>query len=43
MGLFGIGERAAALGGEALVDSTPGEGTRVRVTIPLQALEARRG
>jgi two-component system sensor histidine kinase UhpB len=43
MGLFGIGERAAALGGEALVDSTPGEGTRVRVTIPLQALEAGRG
>ena len=42
MGLFGIGERAAALGGEALVDSTPGKGTRVRVTIPLQALEAGR-
>jgi two-component system sensor histidine kinase UhpB len=36
MGLFGIRERAAALGGEARVESTPGEGTRVSVTIPLE-------
>lgn len=43
MGLFGIRERAAALGGEALVESTPGVGTRVRVTIPLHALDAGRG
>jgi two-component system, NarL family, sensor histidine kinase UhpB len=35
MGLFGIRERAAALGGEARVESTPGQGTRVSVTIPL--------
>ena len=43
MGLFGIRERAAALGGVASVESTPGEGTRVRVAIPLQALEGPRG
>jgi two-component system sensor histidine kinase UhpB len=36
MGLFGIRERAAALGGEARVESTPGEGTRVSVMIPLE-------
>lgn len=42
MGLFGIRERAAALGGEATVESTPGEGTRVRVTIPMQALDVQR-
>jgi two-component system sensor histidine kinase UhpB len=40
MGLFGIRERAAALGGEARVESTPGEGTRVSVTIPLDGTEA---
>jgi two-component system sensor histidine kinase UhpB len=43
MGLFGIRERAAALGGVATVESTPGEGTRVRVAIPLQAMEAPGG
>jgi len=37
MGLFGIRERTAALGGEARVESTPGKGTRVSVTIPLGA------
>jgi two-component system sensor histidine kinase UhpB len=42
MGLFGIRERAAALGGEARVESIPGEGTRVSVTIPLGAPEATR-
>lgn len=36
MGLFSIRERAAALGGEATIDSAPGEGTRVRVRIPLE-------
>jgi two-component system sensor histidine kinase DegS len=40
MGLFGIRERAAALGGEARVESTPGEGTRVSVTIPLESTGA---
>lgn len=34
-GLFGIGERARALGGQARVDSEPGRGTRVAITIPL--------
>jgi len=43
MGLFGIRERAAALGGVATVESTPGEGTRVRVAIPLQAMEGPSG
>ncbi len=40
MGLFGIRERAAALGGEARVESVPGEGTRVSVTIPFEATRA---
>jgi two-component system, NarL family, sensor histidine kinase UhpB len=43
MGLFGIRERAAALGGKASVESSPGEGTRVRVAIPLYAPEGPRG
>jgi signal transduction histidine kinase len=33
-GLRNLRERAASLGGRAQVDSTPGQGTRVRVTIP---------
>jgi signal transduction histidine kinase len=33
-GLRNLQERATALGGRAEIDSTPGEGTRVRVTIP---------
>jgi signal transduction histidine kinase len=33
-GLRNLRERAAGLGGRAQVDSTPGQGTRVRVTIP---------
>jgi two-component system sensor histidine kinase UhpB len=37
MGLFGIRERAAALGGEARIESSPGAGTRVRVHIPLES------
>ncbi|MFC7726521.1 sensor histidine kinase [Nocardioides sp. GCM10028917] len=34
-GLVGIRERAAALGGRAYVESTPGEGTTVSVHLPL--------
>lgn len=41
MGLFGIRERAAALGGEAHIDSRPGEGTRVRVLLPLEVPPGR--
>jgi NarL family two-component system sensor histidine kinase LiaS len=33
-GLRNLRERAERLGGRAEIDSTPGEGTRVRVTIP---------
>jgi signal transduction histidine kinase len=33
-GLRNLRERADALGGRAEIDSTPGQGTRVRVTIP---------
>ena len=34
-GLLGMQERAMALGGALEVESAPGQGTRVRVTIPL--------
>ena len=36
LGLLGIRERMEALGGEATVSSTPGEGTRVALRVPLQ-------
>lgn len=35
LGLIGMQERASMLGGEVVVDSAPGEGTRVRFSIPL--------
>jgi two-component system sensor histidine kinase UhpB len=34
LGLFGMQERGAYLGGVVEIESTPGRGTRVRVTIP---------
>jgi PAS domain S-box-containing protein len=34
LGLLGMQERAVMLGGRVLVDSTPGEGTRVRIDLP---------
>jgi two-component system, NarL family, sensor histidine kinase UhpB len=34
LGLFGMQERGAYLGGSVEIESTPGSGTRVRVTIP---------
>jgi two-component system sensor histidine kinase UhpB len=36
LGLFGMGERAAYLGGRVDVQSAPGTGTRVRAEIPLR-------
>jgi len=35
LGLLGIRERLVALGGTLVISSTPGRGTRLRVTIPL--------
>ncbi len=37
LGLLGIRERVELLGGSVTIDSTPGEGTRVAVTVPLPA------
>jgi signal transduction histidine kinase len=37
LGLRGMRERAALLRGDIVLESTPGEGTSVRVTIPLPA------
>ncbi|MEZ4770982.1 MAG: GAF domain-containing sensor histidine kinase [Caldilineales bacterium] len=36
-GLLGMRERASLLGGQCLIDSTPGKGTRVWTTVPLPA------
>jgi two-component system sensor histidine kinase UhpB len=36
LGLFGIRERAAAIGGVVTVESSPGVGTTVRVRVPLE-------
>jgi len=37
MGMIGMRERVATYGGEFLVDSAPGHGTRVQLSIPLTA------
>lgn len=42
-GLLSIHERAGLLGGEAIIDSHPGQGTRVRVRIPLEPAEPHHG
>jgi two-component system sensor histidine kinase UhpB len=39
LGLFGIQERVAALGGQVTIESAPGKGTRLHVQIPLDGLE----
>lgn len=39
-GLRGIGERVALLGGQFLVDSAPGCGTTLRITLPLVEVQA---
>ena len=43
LGLVGMQERAIMLGGRVLVDSTPGEGTRVRIELPTSPVEAPNG
>jgi glucose-6-phosphate-specific signal transduction histidine kinase len=35
LGLLGIRERAAIAGGSLLIDSAPGRGTRIALSIPL--------
>jgi PAS domain S-box-containing protein len=42
LGLIGIHERAHAVEGEAMVESAPGRGTVVRVTVPLDEEERAR-
>ena len=42
LGLLGIRERAELVGGEVMVDSVPGHGTRLEVHIPLNGLEKAR-
>jgi signal transduction histidine kinase len=42
-GLLGIGERISALGGEFAVESDPGQGTVLKVTIPVDAPVAMDG
>lgn len=37
VGLLGMRERGAAAGGETVIESAPGEGTKVEVVLPLQA------
>jgi signal transduction histidine kinase len=37
LGLLGIEERARLLGGEVVIESAPGEGTTVHVTLPAQS------
>jgi two-component system sensor histidine kinase UhpB len=41
LGLLGIGERAAALGGRLVTTSAPGAGTALRLNVPLQARSTR--
>ena len=39
VGLLGMRERAEVIGGRLTVDSTPGAGTRVMLTVPCTAVE----
>lgn len=38
LGLLGMQERVALLGGELTIDSAPGYGTRIHITVPLKEL-----
>jgi signal transduction histidine kinase len=35
LGLFGMQERLALVGGQLVIDSVPGQGTRVHARVPL--------
>jgi signal transduction histidine kinase len=39
LGLLGIRERAANLGGTLVIDSAPGRGARIALRIPLEPVE----
>ena len=39
LGLLGIRERAELLGGSVAIDSRPGDGTMIAVTLPLTTTE----
>lgn len=41
LGLVGMRERAVMLGGRVTVDTTPGEGTRVKIELPASAVETQ--
>ena len=41
LGLVGMQERAIMLGGRVSVDSVPGQGTRVRLELPVSEREAQ--
>jgi len=43
LGLFGMQERMALVGGRLLLDSQPGRGTLVRAEVPLEAFQAPAG
>ncbi len=42
LGLFGIRERATAIGGELIIESTPGQGTTILVEVPYGASNTNR-
>ena len=43
LGLVGMSERASMIGGRLTIDAVPGEGTRVRVVVPVGPLESKNG
>ena len=43
LGLVGMSERASMIGGRLTIDAAPGEGTRVRVVVPVGHTECKHG
>ncbi len=41
LGLFGIQERVTLLGGELLIETAPGQGTKLKVTVPIAGAESQ--